>query len=108
MVDIRIGSPGYGRWVAVPLNDKARCAVFVAARLGYSFITLSDKATVLYLSSTPCIPASEHGVHPLDPDLAIAWPEEVPIILSDTDARSVARGGPFRWAAALQRLPHPC
>lgn len=53
--------PAKGRWVAVPLNDKAHCAVFVAARLGHSFITLSDEATGLYLSSTPYTPACEHG-----------------------------------------------
>lgn len=86
IVDIRVGSPGYGRWAAVPLNDETRCAVFVADGLGHSFITLSDEATVLYLCSTPYAPAREHGVHPLDPDLAIAWPDDVPVILSDQDA----------------------
>ena len=86
IVDIRVGSPGYGRWAAVPLNDETRCAVFIAEGLGHSFITLSDEATVLYLCSTPYAPAREHGVHPLDPDLAIAWPEDVPMILSDKDA----------------------
>jgi hypothetical protein len=55
-VDIRIGSPGCGRWVAVPLNGKTRCAVFVAARLGHSFITLSDEAT----GALPVL----HAVHP--------------------------------------------
>jgi dTDP-4-dehydrorhamnose 3,5-epimerase len=86
IVDIRVGSPGYGRWAAVPLNDETRCAVFVAEGLGHSFITLSDEATVLYLCSTPYAPGREHGVHPLDPDLAIAWPDDVPVILSDKDA----------------------
>src|SRR6266513_1333840 len=73
IVDIRVGSPGYGRWVAVPLNDENRCAVFITEGLGHSFITLSDEATMLYLCSPPYTPAREHGVHPLDPDLAIAW-----------------------------------
>lgn len=86
IVDIRVGSPGYGRWAAVPLNDETRRAVFVAEGLGHSFITLSDEATVLYLCSTPYAPGREHGVHPLDPDLAIAWPDDVPVILSDKDA----------------------
>src|ERR1700722_15784829 len=86
IVDIRVGSPGYGRWAAVGLNDETRCAVFVTEGLGHSFITLSDEATVLYLCSTPYAPGREHGVHPLDPDLAIAWPDDVPVILSDKDA----------------------
>jgi dTDP-4-dehydrorhamnose 3,5-epimerase len=86
VVDLRVGSPGYGRWVTVPLNDETRCAVFAAEGLGHAFVTLSDQATVLYLCSTPYAPASEHGVHPLDPDIGIAWPEGVQPVLSDKDA----------------------
>jgi dTDP-4-dehydrorhamnose 3,5-epimerase len=86
VVDLRVGSPGYGRWAAVPLNDETRCAVFVAEGLGHAFVTLSDEATVLYLCSAPYAPAVERGVHPLDPDIGIAWPEDVEMILSDKDA----------------------
>jgi dTDP-4-dehydrorhamnose 3,5-epimerase len=86
VVDLRVGSPGYGRWAAVPLNDETRCAVFLAEGLGHAFITLSNEATVLYLCSTPYAPARERGVHPLDPDLGIAWPQDAEMILSDKDA----------------------
>jgi len=86
VVDLRVSSPGYGCWAAVPLDDEARRAVFVPEGLGHAFITLSDEATVLYLCSTAYAPAREHGVHPLDPDIAIAWPQDVEIILSDKDA----------------------
>jgi dTDP-4-dehydrorhamnose 3,5-epimerase len=90
VVDLRVGSPGYGRWAAVPLNDETRCAVFVAEGLGHAFMTLSDEASVLYLCSTPYAPAAERGVHPLDPDIGIAWPEDVEVILSDKDAAAPA------------------
>ena len=86
VVDLRVGSPGYGRWAAVPLDDETRCALFIAEGLGHAFITLSDQATVLYLCSTAYAPARERGVHPLDPDIDIAWPDGVPPILSDKDA----------------------
>ena len=86
VVDLRVGSPGYGRWAAVPLDAKSRRAVFIAEGLGHAFMTLSDEATAVYLCSTPYAPAREHGVHPLDPDIGIAWPEDVPPILSDKDA----------------------
>ena len=86
VVDLRIGSPGYGRWAAVPLNAETRCAVFIAEGLGHAFITLSDEATVLYMCSTPYAPAREHGVHPLDPEIGIAWPADVQAVLSDKDA----------------------
>jgi dTDP-4-dehydrorhamnose 3,5-epimerase len=86
VVDLRVGSPGYGRWASVPLNAETRCAVFISEGLGHAFITLSDEATVLYLCSTPYAPAREHGVHPLDPALGIDWSYDGQPILSDKDA----------------------
>ena len=74
IVDIRVGSPSYGRWEAVRLDDADRRAVFLSAGLGHAFMALSDEATVIYLCSTPYTPGREHGVHPLDPDIGIEWP----------------------------------
>jgi dTDP-4-dehydrorhamnose 3,5-epimerase len=86
VVDLRLGSPGFGRWEAVRLDDESRRALYVSEGLGHAFIALSDQATVLYLCSTPYAPAREHGVHPLDPAIGIAWPGDVEPILSDKDA----------------------
>src|SRR5215467_12397129 len=77
VVDLRVGSPAYGRWDAVRLDDDARRAVFISEGLGHAFLTLSDTATLMYLCSTPYAPEIEHAVHPLDPELAIAWPTDV-------------------------------
>jgi dTDP-4-dehydrorhamnose 3,5-epimerase len=74
VVDLRAGSPSFGKWEAVRLDDTDRRAVFLAEGLGHAFMTLTDQATVLYLCSTPYAPGREHGVHPLDPALGIAWP----------------------------------
>lgn len=74
MVDLREGSPGFGKWEAVRLDDVRRQAIFIAEGLGHAFMTLSEQATVLYMCSTPYAPGREHGVHPLDPTLGIAWP----------------------------------
>lgn len=74
VVDLRVGSPGFGKWEAVRLDDAARRAVFLSEGLGHAFMALTDQATVLYLCSTPYAPGREHGVHPLDPALGIAWP----------------------------------
>lgn len=86
VVDLRVGSPTFGRWQAVELNDRSRCALYVAEGLGHAFMALSDQATVIYACSEPFAPAREHGVHPLDPDLAIAWPGDVEPVLSPKDA----------------------
>src|SRR6266516_138279 len=74
------------RCAAVPMDAETRCAVFIAEGLGHAFVTLSDEATVLYMCSTPYAPARERGVHPLDPGIGIAWPADLPAILSDKDA----------------------
>ena len=74
VVDLRAGSPGFGKWEAVRLDDADRQAVFLAEGLGHAFMALTDQATVLYLCSTPYAPGREHGVHPLDPAVGIGWP----------------------------------
>lgn len=88
VVDLRIDSPSFGKWEAVRLDAVTRRAVFLAEGLGHAFTALTDGATALYLCSTPYAPGREHGVHPLDPAIGIAWPTDegwVPV-LSDKDA----------------------
>jgi dTDP-4-dehydrorhamnose 3,5-epimerase len=86
VVDIRVGSPSFGSWDAVVLDEQDRRAVYVAEGLGHAFLALSDDATLLYLCSAGYAPDREHGVHPLDPDLAIDWPRDVEPLLSAKDA----------------------
>ena len=74
VVDIRIGSPTYGQWDSVVLDDENRSAVYLAEGLGHGFMALEDDTSVVYLCSAPYAPGREHGVNPLDPALAIDWP----------------------------------
>ncbi len=74
IVDIRVGSPTFGRWDSVLLDDETRRAVYISEGLGHAFMSLEDGSTVIYLCSTPYAPEREHGVHPLDPVVGIAWP----------------------------------
>jgi dTDP-4-dehydrorhamnose 3,5-epimerase len=85
-VDLRTGSPTFGRWTAVRLDEESRQAVYLSEGLGHAFFTLSESATVVYLCSRSYAPDLEHGVNPLDPALGIVWPEGVEPILSDKDA----------------------
>ena len=73
-VDIRVGSPTFGTWDAVLLDDVDRRALYLAEGLGHAFLALDDDSTVVYLCSTGYAPGREHGINPLDPELAIAWP----------------------------------
>lgn len=74
VVDIRVGSPTFGAWDTVLLDDVDRRAIYISEGLGHAFMSLEDGSTVAYLCSTEYAPGREHGVHPLDPDVAIAWP----------------------------------
>ncbi|RHA38883.1 dTDP-4-dehydrorhamnose 3,5-epimerase family protein [Cellulomonas rhizosphaerae] len=74
VVDIRVGSPTFGKWDAVLLDDVDRRAIYLAEGLGHAFMSLEDDSTVLYLCSTGYTPGREHGIHPLDETVGIAWP----------------------------------
>jgi dTDP-4-dehydrorhamnose 3,5-epimerase len=86
VVDIRVGSPTFGRWDAIELNDQNRRALYLSEGLGHAFCALSESVTVGYLCSEPYAPQYEHGIHPLDPDLNLPWPADIDPVLSPKDA----------------------
>jgi dTDP-4-dehydrorhamnose 3,5-epimerase len=103
-VDIRVGSPTFGAWEAVRLDEVNRRSLFIAEGLGHGFVALTDDATVLYLCSTGYAPGREHGINPLDPTLGIEWPlSELggARVLSDKDAEAPS----LREALDAGRLP---
>lgn len=85
VVDVRAGSPTFGQWDAVRLDTESRRAVYLGEGLGHAFMALADGSTVSYLCSTGYAPGREFGVHPLDPDLALPWPDDVEPVLSAKD-----------------------
>jgi dTDP-4-dehydrorhamnose 3,5-epimerase len=85
-VDIRVGSPTFGRHAAVRLDDRDFRAVYLAEGLGHAMMALEDDTVLAYLCSTGYSPAAEHGIDPLDSDLALPWPSDLTPILSEKDA----------------------
>jgi len=85
-IDIRVGSPAFGRWDTVLLDDRDRRAIYLAEGLGHAFLALTDEATVAYVCSEPYSPVGEHAVHPMDPAVGITWPADVEPLLSPKDA----------------------
>jgi len=85
IVDIRVGSPTFGTWDAVELDDVERRGLYIAEGLGHAFCALSEQVTIGYLCSEPYAPTREHGLHPLDPDLGLPWPT-ADVVLSPKDA----------------------
>jgi dTDP-4-dehydrorhamnose 3,5-epimerase len=113
VVDIRVGSPTFGRWESVVLDDVDRRAVYLSEGLGHAFCALADGTTAVYLCTAAYSPAGEHGINPLDPDVGIRWPDGLTPLLSPKDAaapglREAADGGLLptyaaclAWAAEL-------
>ncbi|MGP4020385.1 dTDP-4-dehydrorhamnose 3,5-epimerase family protein [Saccharopolyspora sp. 5N708] len=75
VIDVRVGSPTFGAWTAVRLDSTEYRAVYLAEGLGHAFAALTDDTVMTYLCSTPYNPGAEHGIDPLDPDLALPWSE---------------------------------
>jgi dTDP-4-dehydrorhamnose 3,5-epimerase len=88
VVDLRVGSPTFGSWDAVTLDDGTHRSVYLSEGLGHAFLALQHDSTVTYLCSAGYDPAREHTVNPLDPALGIDWAAlgaEGELILSDRD-----------------------
>lgn len=76
IIDVRLGSPTFGQWDSVLLDDHDRKAVFLSEGLGHAFVSLTDQATVSYLVTDVFNPSREFAINPLDPDIALVFPEE--------------------------------
>ena len=87
VVDIRVGSPTFGRWDSVLLDDVDHRTTYLSEGLAHGFCALQDDSTVMYLCSTPYTPEREHTISPHDPAIGIRWPFPADeLVVSDRDA----------------------
>jgi dTDP-4-dehydrorhamnose 3,5-epimerase len=84
IVDLRRDSPTYLQWEGFELSAKSPRLLFVPREFAHGFCTLEPFTRVFYKVDAPYAPKSESGVRWDDPDLAIPWPTDSPI-LSDKD-----------------------
>lgn len=85
-VDIRKGSPTFGKWSGVKLSEENHRQLYIPAGFAHGFCVLSETAEFLYKCSEYYAPSGERGILWNDPDIGIAWPVKDPI-LSEKDAR---------------------
>jgi len=98
-VDIRKGSPTFGRWIGVHLSEENRRQLFVPEGFAHGFCVLSDTAHFLYKCSDFYAPGDEGGILWSDPEIGIEWPVSDPII-SEKDV-----GLPRLTDFPVRRLP---
>ena len=86
-VDIRRGSPTFGRWVGCILDDQNMRQFYIPPGFAHGFCVLSDEADFVYKCTDYYYPESERGIAWNDPDIAIAWPIRE-VVLSAKDMRN--------------------
>ena len=102
-VDVRHGSPTYGRWEGVELDDETMRALYVPVGFAHGFCVLSETADVIYKQSDYYDPGLERGIAYDDPEIGIEWPLPVAeLTVSARDAAAprlseIAAELPFRW-----------
>ena len=84
-VDVRQGSPWYGKWVGVELSHQTRQMLWVPEGFAHGFLATSAEADVFYKCSGEYAPRTEGGVRYDDPAVGIAWPRTGRLILSEKD-----------------------
>ncbi|MFM7107344.1 MAG: dTDP-4-dehydrorhamnose 3,5-epimerase [Planctomycetaceae bacterium] len=90
-VDIRRGSPTFGRWVGVELSAENKRQLWIPPGLAHGFLVRSESADFLYKTTDYYCPEHERCIRWDDPALAIDWGLDGPPVVSEKDAR----GGPF-------------
>jgi dTDP-4-dehydrorhamnose 3,5-epimerase len=104
-VDLRRGSPTYGRWVAEVLSGENHRMLWVPPGFAHGFLVLSDEADVLYKVTAEYAPELDRGIRWDDPTIGVAWPIRTPILspkdaaaplLAEADCDFVYGGRPAR------------
>lgn len=80
VVDIRRGSPTYGRWVGTYLSADNRRMLYIPVGFAHGFCVVSKEANVIYSVSSEYAPDLDRGILWNDPDLGIDWPNPRPIV----------------------------
>lgn len=87
-VDIRVGSPTFGKWVGVELSEENKLMIWIPKGFAHGFLTLSDEAEIIYkVSGSEYNPQADRGIIWNDKDISIDWPLENidNLILSEKD-----------------------
>jgi len=84
VVDIRRGSPSYGRWFGIGLSETNKKMLYIPRGFAHGFAVLSEEAQVIYMVDKHYSPEHDKGILWSDPDLGIEWPLNQPT-LSEKD-----------------------
>lgn len=101
VIDIRIGSPTFGKSLSIELDSDTPRAIFIEEGLAHAFVALEDETVVTYLVNENFNPEREKGINPFDKELAINWPK-MDLLLSEKDKTAIS----LQEAKELDLLPN--
>ncbi|APU13209.1 MULTISPECIES: dTDP-4-dehydrorhamnose 3,5-epimerase family protein [Actinoalloteichus] len=90
VVDLRLGSPTFGRWDTVALNSTDYRGVYFPPGVGHAFVALEDDTLIHYLLSENYSPGNELALSPFDPEIGLELPERLPVIQSERDRAALS------------------
>ena len=88
VVDLRRGSPTFGEWEGVELDDTGGAALWIPVGFGHGFLVLSEVADFVYKCTNYYDPATEAGIRFDDPAVGIEWPSDIELLYSARDAEA--------------------
>ncbi len=97
-VDIRVGSPHFGEWLGIELNDENLRSLWIPPGFAHGFCVLSEVADVIYKCTRLFDAADDYGIAWNDPGIGVRWPEPEPVISPKDSARR-------RLSESLDYLP---
>jgi dTDP-4-dehydrorhamnose 3,5-epimerase len=86
VVDLRRGSPTFGEWEGVVLDDEGGAMLWIPVGFGHGFLVLSEVADFVYKCTNYYDSATEAGIRFDDPEVGVQWPSEVELLYSERDA----------------------
>ena len=88
VIDIRVGSPTFGQFEEIELNENSASAVFIEEGLAHAFVALENQTVVTYYVTEKYNPEREKGINPFDKILNVKWPE-IELVLSEKDKQAI-------------------
>lgn len=91
-VDLRRDSESYGQWDVLEITSQNQNVLYLPRGFAHGYCTLTDESLVLYKVDSRYTPSAEGGIRWNDPDLAIPWPVERPVISAKDNRWPLFRG----------------